>query len=79
MTIAVIDGLVHHATILEMNGANFRRFTEPVAAATTSVDNIGIAATDNINDKFREACVDWHQRTQRPKPAILVIGYGEGG
>ncbi|AXQ96166.1 IS21-like element helper ATPase IstB (plasmid) [Cereibacter azotoformans] len=61
MTVAAIDRLVHHATILEMNGESFRRraaarrrSSEPVAAPTASSDNIGVEATDNINDKLRE-------------------------
>lgn len=65
MTVAAIDRLVHHATILEMNGESFRRraatrrrSTEPVAAPTTSSDNIGVEATDNINDKQKEISAD---------------------
>jgi hypothetical protein len=61
MTVAAIDRLVHHATILEMNGESFRRraaarrrSAEPVTAPTASSDNIGIEATDNINDKQKE-------------------------
>lgn len=44
-----------------MNGESFRRraaarrrSAEPVTAPTASSDNIGIEATDNINDKQKE-------------------------
>lgn len=56
VTVAAIDRLVHHATILEMNGDSYRRraaasrqSSEPVAPPTTSSDNIGALSTDNVN------------------------------
>lgn len=62
MTVAAIDRLVHHATILEMNGDSYRRRTaarrrsaEAAVTPTTSSDN---QAIDNINDKLREATAE---------------------
>lgn len=61
VTVAAIDRLVHHATILEMNGDSYRRRTaasrrspEAVVPPTTSSDNLSASETDNINDKQRE-------------------------
>ncbi len=55
VTVAAIDRLVHHATILEMNGDSYRRraaaerqSAKPDAGATTSSDNIAAKTTDNI-------------------------------
>ena len=62
VTVAAIDRLVHHATILEMNGESYRRRTaasrrtpEAVVPPTTSSDNLSASETDNINDNHREA------------------------
>lgn len=61
VTVAAIDRLVHHSTILEMNGDSYRRRTaasrrsdEAVVPPTTSSDNLGAPATDNINDIHRK-------------------------
>lgn len=57
VTVAAIDRLVHHATILEMNGDSYRRRTaagrmdaEAVAPPTTSSDNIEHRNTDNLEE-----------------------------
>jgi DNA replication protein DnaC len=62
VTVAAIDRLVHHATILEMNGDSYRRraaasrqSSEPVGPATTSSDNIAPLNTDNIHDRKETA------------------------
>jgi len=62
VTVAAIDRLVHHATILEMNGESYRRRTaasrrtpEAAVPPTTSSDNLSASETDNINDNHREA------------------------
>jgi len=62
MTVAAIGRLVHHATILEMNGDSYRRRTaarrrsaEAAVTPTTSSDN---QASDNINDRLREATAE---------------------
>jgi len=54
VTVAAIDRLVHHATILEMNGDSYRRRAaaeqqgvEAVAPTTTSSDNLDHPNTDN--------------------------------
>ena len=54
VTVAAIDRLVHHATILEMNGDSYRRRAaaeqkgvEAVAPTTTSSDNLDLPNTDN--------------------------------
>lgn len=55
VTVAAIDRLVHHATILEMNGDSYRRRAAAGrrspnldAGATTSSDNLEAKTTDNI-------------------------------
>ena len=55
VTVAAIDRLVHHATILEMNGDSYRRraaagrqAAKPDAGATTSSDNLEADTSDNI-------------------------------
>jgi DNA replication protein DnaC len=59
VTVAAIDRLVHHATILEMNGDSYRRraalgrlASDPVVAPppTTSGDNIDHRNTDNLEE-----------------------------
>lgn len=57
VTVAAIDRLVHHATILEMNGDSYRRraaasrrSTEAVGPPTTSSDNSDHSKTDNIKE-----------------------------
>lgn len=54
MTVAAIDRLVHHATILEMNVDSYRRRTaaarrgaEAVAAPTTTTVTLGDSLADN--------------------------------
>ena len=61
VTVAAIDRLVHHATILEMNGDSYRRRTaanrrgaEPDAPPTNSAQSHDRPDTDNINDKQKE-------------------------
>lgn len=58
VTVAAIDRLVHHATILEMNGDSYRRraaaerkSAKPVAGATTSCDSLEPDATKNMKEK----------------------------
>ncbi|MCZ4263063.1 IS21-like element helper ATPase IstB [Limimaricola sp. G21655-S1] len=58
VTVAAIDRLVHHATILEMNGDSYRRRaaagrmdTEAVAPPTASSDNIDHRSTDNLEEE----------------------------
>ena len=55
VTVAAIDRLVHHATILEMNGDSYRRraaagrqAAKLDAGATTSSDNLEADTSDNI-------------------------------
>lgn len=61
VTVAAIDRLVHHATILETNGDSYRRRTavsrrssEAVVPPTTSSNNLGAPATDNNNTHREE-------------------------
>ena len=58
VTVAAIDRLVHHATILEMNGDSYRRraaaerrSAKPDAGATTSTDNLEPDAADNLKEE----------------------------
>lgn len=58
VTVAAIDRLVHHATILEMNGESYRRLaaasrrtTEGVAGTTTSSDNIEQTKTESEKEE----------------------------
>lgn len=58
VTVAAIDRLVRHATILEMNGDSYRRraaaerrSARPHAGATTSSDNLATDATDNMKEE----------------------------
>lgn len=58
VTVTVIDRLVHHATILEMNGDSYRRraaaqrrSARPYAGKTTSSDNLAADATDNMKEE----------------------------
>ncbi len=57
VTVAAIDRMVHHATILEMNGDSYRRraaaerrSARTDAAATTSSDNLEADDADNIKE-----------------------------
>ena len=57
MTVAAVDRLVHHATILEMNGESYRRraatdrqSAKVDARTTTSSDSLATATTDNIRE-----------------------------
>ena len=57
VTVAAIDRLVHHATILEMNGDSYRRraaadrrSAKSDAGATTSSDSLDADAADNIKE-----------------------------
>ena len=57
VTVAAIDRLVHHATILEMNGDSYRRraaasrrSSEAVGPPTTSSDTIDHRNTDNLKE-----------------------------
>lgn len=61
VTVAAIDRLVHHTTILEMNTDSYRRrtaasrlATEVDAPTTTSADNPGTGETVNLNDNQKE-------------------------
>ncbi|MEI4234669.1 ATP-binding protein [Roseovarius sp. D22-M7] len=58
VTVAAIDRLVHHATILEMNGDSYRRRTAADrqsamadTGTTTSSDNLEIETSDNMKEK----------------------------
>jgi len=57
MTVAAVDRLVHHATILEMNGESYRRraaadrrSTQSDARTTTSSDNQKTTTSDNMEE-----------------------------
>jgi DNA replication protein DnaC len=57
VTVAAIDRLVHHATILEMNGDSYRRRAaadrhspKVDARTTTSSDSLATVTTDNIRE-----------------------------
>ena len=65
VTVAAIDRLVHHATILEMNVDSYRRraaagrsAAKPDASTTTTGDNLADshphADSDNLTDNIRE-------------------------
>ena len=61
VTVAAIDRLVHHATILEMNVDSYRRraaaartTARPDAAATTTSDNQPTDNADTLADNIRE-------------------------
>lgn len=62
VTVAAIDRLVHHATILEMNGDSYRRraaasrqYAELDARASTSSDNhADNVVSDNIKEEISE-------------------------
>ena len=61
ITVAAIDRLVHHATILEMNGDSYRRRAaasrRPAkhdARPTTSSDNLDTDTSDNITEDTAE-------------------------
>ena len=63
VTVAAIDRLVHHATILEMNADSYRRRaaagrTAPKAdaAATPSADSLGDQPADTRADTLKENC-----------------------
>ncbi len=68
VTVAAIDRLVHHATILEMNGDSYRRRAAAdrtakadVSATTTADildDNSKGRNADNLADKIREDAAD---------------------
>lgn len=65
VTVAAIDRLVHHATILEMNTDSYRRRTaasrrdtEVDAPPTTSADSHGPDDTDNLNDRSKKEETD---------------------
>jgi DNA replication protein DnaC len=49
VTVAAIDRLVHHATILEMNSDSYRR-RAAADRATPKLDTVATAAADNLND-----------------------------
>lgn len=53
MTVAAIDRLVHHATILEMNVESYRRRTA-IAAATSLRDTASDVAPDTASDINKE-------------------------
>ena len=61
VTVAAIDRLVHHATILEMNVDSYRRraaaartIPRPDAAATTTSDNQPTDNADTLADNIKE-------------------------
>jgi DNA replication protein DnaC len=61
MTVAAIDRLVHHATILEMNGDSYRRraaaerrTAKADARPTTSSDSLKPHASDNMPEDTTE-------------------------
>ncbi len=61
VTVAAIDRLVHHATILEMNGDSYRRraaadraTAKADAPATATDDNLGDNQTDQIADRLAD-------------------------
>jgi len=61
VTVAAIDRLVHHATILEMNGDSYRRRAaadratpKADAPATTTDDNFGDSQADEPADSLTD-------------------------
>lgn len=61
VTVAAIDRLVHHATILEMNVDSYRRraaadrsAAKPDGTATTIADNLQAAEGDNVTPRKKE-------------------------
>jgi hypothetical protein len=56
MTVAAIDRLVHHATILELNVESYRRraavsrHTDPADAASSDSDSLGDNPSDNTQE-----------------------------
>lgn len=57
VTVAAIDRLVHHATILEMNVDSYRR-RAAADRATPRLDAAATAAADNLNDRHGEQLAD---------------------
>ena len=57
VTVAAIDRLVHHATILEMNGDSYRR-RAAADRATPKLDPPATAVADNLNDRHGEQLAD---------------------
>jgi DNA replication protein DnaC len=65
VTVAAIDRLVHHATILEMNSDSYRRRAaadraapKADAAATTSDDNLGESHGDQLADSLADSTTE---------------------
>jgi len=65
VTVAAIDRLVHHATILEMNSDSYRRRAaadraapKADAAATTSDDNLGESHGDPLADSLADSTTE---------------------
>ena len=56
MTVAAIDRLVHHATILEMNVDSYRRRT--AAGRRNKTDSPATTSTDNLDANRHEADAD---------------------
>ena len=57
VTVAAIDRLVHHATILEMNVDSYRR-RAAADRATPRLDAAATAVADNLNDRHGEQLAD---------------------
>lgn len=57
VTVAAIDRLVHHATILEMNGDSYRR-RAAADRATPRLDAAATAVADNLNDSHGDQLAD---------------------
>jgi hypothetical protein len=77
VTVAAIDRLVHHATILEMNVDSYRRRAAADRTAALA-DGAATAASDNLADNHRGA----HrliQPPQPPEPANMADGRGHEG
>ena len=78
VTVAAIDRLVHHATILEMNTESYRRRTA-IDRGAAMVDRATTTITDNLDDN-RQAVADSREeaphRSHPPRsaPANLVAG-----
>ena len=83
VTVAAIDRLVHHATILEMNVDSYRRRAaadrttvgiDSTATTTDSLaDNQDHPVGDSFVDKTKEDSDPLKQPSQRPEPANLAV------
>jgi len=84
VTVAAIDRLVHHATILEMNVDSYRRRAAADRTAAVSADAAPTTTTDNLDDnqkaeKHQGARHPLKHPQQQPSSANLVDAHGHQG